>query len=253
MAANSQPRPLVIKYQTASGMLHFGARIPYTQKQHYFDRHELELKSFNDPLQLESFVTNNAIVQPRIWILYNWNTVITYEIGSINMSMLRLEYGLCETTPVGTSWTLLAYSWKLLECDDFEHTPKSRNGLIDHHFYTAELRDEGSKLYFADAWYALADFPPDNFALSYQLISADWDIVAQLDLPFVHEARIRRFYIDIGDVSPGAYRLMAIVYDKRTGERVDWIDNLEEIPQLLNLTEIFIPSRMRRFALGLAR
>ena len=241
MATNSQPRPLIIKYQTASGMLHFGARIPYTQKQHYFDRHELELKSINDPLQLESFVTNNARVQPRIWILYHRNTLITAEIGSINMSMLLLEYGLCETTPVGTSWTLLDYSWKLLECDDFENTLKSRNGLIDHHFYTAELRDEGSKLYFADAWYALADFPRDSFAMSYQLISADWDNVAQLDLPFVHEGRIRRFYIDVSDVPSGTYRLMAILYDKRTGERVDWIDNPGYVPGMIELAEIVIP------------
>ena len=241
MAANRQPRPLVIKYQTSSGLLEFGVRIPYTQKQHYFDRQELELMSFDSPRLLESFVNNNAIVQPRIWILYNRNTLITDEIGGFNMSMLHLEYDFCKTTPLGTSWTLLAYSWKLLECDDIEHTPKSRNGLIDHHFYTAELRDEGSELYFAEAWYALADFPRDNFAMSYQLISADWDNVAQLDLPFVHEGRMHRFYIDISDVSPGAYRLMAIVYDKRTGERVNWIDNSGDMPQLLNLKEIVIP------------
>ena len=79
--------------------------------------------------------------------------------------------------------------------------------------------------------------------MSFQLLSLDWDNVAQLDLPLVHEGVQRRFSIDVTDVDPGDYRLVVILYNGQTGERSVWHDNPGLSPELLTLAEIVIPER----------
>ncbi len=54
------------------------------------------------------------------------------------------------------------------------------------------------------------------------------------------KAKPRRFSIDVAGVPAGSYRLMAILYDRATGERVTWIDNDGELPYMLTLAEIVI-------------
>ena len=77
--------------------------------------------------------------------------------------------------------------------------------------------------------------------MSYQLITSDWNNVAQLDLPLVHEGKLRLFSIDIANVPAGTYRLMAILYDKDSGERQDWLNSAGGLSNMLTLTEIVIP------------
>ena len=112
--------------------------------------------------------------------------------------------------------------------------------IIDYQFTGAQLDKANSKLYFSDRWTATEDGPLDSFRISHQLISPEWDNVAQLDLPLVHEGKPRQFYIDVAGVAARSYRLMVILYNKNTGERLPWIDNDDEIPFMLTLAEIEI-------------
>ena len=74
--------------------------------------------------------------------------------------------------------------------------------------------------------------------MSHQLINDDWEMVAQLDVPLVHEDKLRQFSVYVSDVPPGNYRLMAILYNAQTGERVPWIDNPGYVPEMLNLARL---------------
>ena len=83
--------------------------------------------------------------------------------------------------------------------------------------------------------------PAERYNLSHQLISADWEQGAQLDLPLVHENSLRQFSIDATDAPAGTYRLMAILYDSRSRERFDWIENQGDPPYMQVLAEVAIP------------
>ena len=92
-----------------------------------------------------------------------------------------------------------------------------------------------------DEWSSLSEQSNLNdFSLSYQLVNDAWENKAQVDLPFVHDGKYRRFSIDLGHVPAGSYRLMAIVYSKETGERLDWINNSGYPKTMLSLDEITI-------------
>ena len=99
------------------------------------------------------------------------------------------------------------------------------------------------EIVFSYSWLSQVGASLYNYHISHQLISTDWDNVAQLDLPLAHEGKPRRFSIDVAGVPAGSYRLMAILYDKETGERVGWIDNDSVLPDMLTLAEINIPRK----------
>ena len=116
-----------------------------------------------------------------------------------------------------------------------------KNELIDYGFYKATLDSEESKIVFVDEWKARDDALLDDYQMSYQLISPDWRNVAQLDLPLVHNDTPRRFSIDVSHVSTGSYRLMAVLYNTETGERVNWKNYSSDQPDMLFLTDIELP------------
>ena len=47
--------------------------------------------------------------------------------------------------------------------------------------------------------------------------------------------------IDLAQVPPGTYRLMAIVYDPQSRERLPWHNNADWIPEMLPLANVDIP------------
>ena len=128
-----------------------------------------------------------------------------------------------------------------LDCQAPQLAASYQTDIIDYQFYGAALDTAESKLYFNDQWTAKADDDLSNYKMSYQLITSDWNNVAQLDLPLVHEGKLRQFSIDIANVPAGAYHLMAIVYDKDSGERQDWSNSTGGLSNMLTLTKIVIP------------
>ena len=110
-------------------------------------------------------------------------------------------------------------------------------------FYGHFVDVAAGKVSFADKWSARRDSNGKTNLLSIQVISDDWRNEAQVDLPMVHEGELRQFSIDISGVPPGSFRLMAILYDRRTGEQLPWIDHAGPVPSMRELTRINIPER----------
>ncbi|MCY3781587.1 MAG: glycosyltransferase family 39 protein [Chloroflexi bacterium] len=242
LAAEERPSPpLLIAINTPLESFSYNRRIPYSQRMHYFAPRGIELLSITDLPDLALHAANRAIDQRSIWILHEHRSLLPEDFDYVRSNMNRLDYDLCETIHVGASWSILAFYWDILECGDIEPASESRNAFINLQFYNARLSANGSRLYFVDSWSAAAQFSRDNFGLSYQLITTDWGNVAQLDLPLVHEGALRRFFINVDGVPPGSYRLMIILYDKQTGERIHWIDNPGDLPSMMELTEVILP------------
>lgn len=238
MAADAEVKPRVVAYRISNLVLDFSWRLNYSQRQYYFDGSDVHINFVNDPHHLKIMAQKFAIVAPRVWVNYQRTDANPSEIEDVAEAMASLHYDHCDTIGVGAETTILDFSWRELNCNEFHLKLQSQSDLIDHEFFGAWLNASAPILTFADAWKENLDYASEDLAMSYQLLSPDWDNVAQLDLPLVHEGVPRRFSIDVSDVEPGRYRLMAILYDRTTGERIDWLENEGTSPDMLALAEV---------------
>ena len=239
LALKAEQQPMIIAYRYARFLLTWTSSISYSQRDHYFDRHHLTLKLISDLDALVPYVRNKAIISPSQWIFHQTSKTSTAEAASIESIMRGLNYQLCDTLEIGIDTVLRQYAWQTLDCQPPRLLANHQTAAIDYQFYGAALQT--STVLFSDQWTARINDDLSGFQMSYQLISADWNKAAQLDLPLVHEGQPRLFAIDIADVPPGQYRLMAILYDKHSGQRQNWLNSAEDLPNMLNLTDIDIP------------
>ena len=232
---------MIIGYRYARFLLTWRPnRINYSQREHYFDRHRLTLKLISDLDALVPYVRSRAITSPSQWIFYQTSKTSAAEAAEIESIMRGLNYQRCDTVEIGIDTVIAQYLWQTLNCQPPQLLSSYQTDAIDYQFYGAALDAAHSKLLFSDQWTSRIDDDIDNYKMSYQLITSDWNNVAQLDLPLVHENQPRLFSIDISNVPAGTHRLMAILYDKRTGERQNWLNSAEDLPTMLTLTEIII-------------
>lgn len=240
MASDTEPNPLIISYDISSFLLEWSNRTDYSQRQHYFDSAGLSAYFASDPHDFSLKARSNAVVSPRIWVLYRSSVASTKAIREVEAAMQSYDYELCGSHQAGADTIILDYSWAVLDCAELDSQLVARTALHEIQFYGAEASTNGSTFDFVDRWSATVDFALEDYRTSYQLLSADWDNVAQVDLPMVHEGMPRRFSIDIGNVPSGNYRLMAVVYDRRTGERLAWSNGDAYQPEMLPLADVVL-------------
>ena len=237
-----EQKPQIIGYRLRPKMIERPhPMMNYSEKHYYFDRHSIELKLFNNPENFGDYVRQHGIAMPSVWVVYQTSATMPHEASSLQTALDELDYQLCDTLNVAVDTVILQYAWDTLDCQAPQLAASYQTDIIDYQFYGAALDTAESKLYFNDQWTAKADDDLSNYKMSYQLITSDWNNVAQLDLPLVHEGKLRQFSIDIANVPAGAYHLMAIVYDKDSGERQDWSNNTGGLSNMLTLTKIVIP------------
>ena len=243
-ALRAKQKPTIIGYRLQRGSLEQRFMADYSKKHYYFDRHQIELKLFRVAEDFDSYVRQHAIALPSVWVVYQ--TSSTYgleEIDDRQMTLDNLNYQHCDTRSIAVDTVILQYMWQTLDCQPPQLLSSHQTAAIDYQFYGAALDTANSKLYFNDQWTAQTDDDLSGLQMSYQLISADWNKSAQLDLPLAHEGQLRQFSIDIANVTPGQYRLMAILYDQDSGEQQNWLNRGDDPPAMLTLTEIVIPAR----------
>ena len=237
--APTSPPPLILgTFDASVNAFSYNRRIPYSQRLHFFAPKGMPFLTFADLSELHSVASQRAAIQPRIWLLYDQRGSRAADVDAMMSTMHSLDYGLCEMIPVGASWRILAFSWNALDCGDILLTAESQNDLVIHKFYDVSLGADAGSLTLMDSWQAVADFAHQDFSLSYQLVSTDWANIAQVDLPMVHPGEFRRFAIDTSDVPPGNYRLMLILYNRHTGQRVNWAGNPGYLLDMMELKEV---------------
>ena len=147
----------------------------------------------------------------------------------------------CYTKSLSVETVILQFRWRTLECDTPPRLVSSNeNEVITYRFYGAEVDPTNAKLLFSDHWRGKANIEYEDYAM-YQVVSTDWEVVAQLDLGLWSQDRLRQLTIDLAQVPPGTYRLMAVVYDPQSRERLPWHNNADWIPEMLPLANVDIP------------
>ncbi len=191
--------------------------------------------------KLRDLIAARALSEPGYWLVYRTAAQDSSRLAQIDAIMRDFGYQLCAATAFPNATMLATYRWDLLGCEPPEPLADYQNELLRYEFYAYGL--DAEQLTFVDLWRGRGDHDLSNVHISYQLIDQDWNNVAQLDLPLVHEGKPRRFTLNLADVPAGDYRLMAVVYDAQTGERQAWQGNEGWIPEMQQLAEVAIPER----------
>lgn len=221
--------------------LEFPGKIKLSQREHYFAKRGIVMNATDEIDVFREFVADNIIDSPSLWYVYPDLDKWAPRIAEARNVLGDLRYTQCASEPVGRKHVISRYMWQSLGCAIPDATVSDRDELISLKFYTSSLDNDSEALFFVDEWSALgAPSVLNDFSMSYQLLNDDWENKAQVDLPFVHEGTYRRFSIDLSHVPAGSYRLMAVAYNRNTGERLDWINNTGYPRNMLLLDEIAI-------------
>ncbi|MCY3863802.1 MAG: glycosyltransferase family 39 protein [Chloroflexi bacterium] len=231
----------VIGYQFDEFHLFFPSNTEFAQYEHFFSPYGIDVDAAADLSEFEDIIRRDAVMQPSKWVMYRKANVSSVQAPELQSIMNANNYEACEVRELGTDTVLILYSWTVLNCQDERAKASHSTDLIDYAFYGVVVDVAKDSALLAESWTSKQAFTPERYSLSYQLISADWAVVAQLDLTLVHEGSLRQFAIDISDAPAGAYRLVAILYDNQTNERFDWVGNPSEPPYLLKLADVEIP------------
>ena len=210
-----------------------------TQRQYYFKRHGIALDATDDIADFAEDLGRQALYAPAVWHFYQ-ESADTESLAEAASHLAGHSYRHCNRERVGFSTLIDQYMWAPLNCQPPAIIASSRNALIQHDFYALGHNADGSTLLFIDKWAPTTDFDQQSYQMSYQLIDADWNNVAQLDLPLTHGGELRQFSLDISRAPAGDYQLMLILYDAATGERLPWADNAGYVPEMLSLGPVVI-------------
>ena len=215
--------------------------IIYTESEYYFGRHGISFEPHAFPRTLRRRVSLNAITQPSFWLVYQTGVTSANEFAELEEFLNAANYQACAAHEFGLDTRLLLFTWTTLNCAQPALLGGGRNDMLMLEFYGASLQAARKRLLFVDKWTAARDFEHERYKMSYQLINDSWSNVAQVDLALAHEGELRQFSIDIGSLAAGSYRLMAIVYERHSGETTEWHNNPGYTPVMLELTALNLP------------
>ena len=240
LAVKTEPAPAIIGYQTETYRLTWKAYVDFSQLDHLFIRHNVDFEVAKDLGALQDILRNGLMLRPEIWIVLQQSVTSSKAVTGLDEVVQAIGYDMCETIEAGTDTLILQFAWDIRGCTSLEQLLVSQTDQITYQMFGVEYDDAGGKITLADEWKLRGNARAEDYKMSYQLISPDWRNVAQLDLPLVHNDTPRRFSIDVSKAPAGSYRLMALVYDSRTGDRLTWATNDGYIPDMLLLDEIVI-------------
>ncbi len=228
-------------YLNFVGKLGVGS-LPATQHEHYFAQHGIDMRLAGSLDEFRQLAQADSVRKPLLWYVHQADESDAEQVASALGELQSLGYRQCGSARIGKATIIRQQRWELLGCEAPVPLAEHQTEQLDYAFYAAGLDGRESRLRFIDQWRSRSDFDLSELRLSLQLLNEDWDNVAQLDLPLVHENTLRRFSIDIKHVAAGSYRLMAVVYNAHTRERQAWQGNEGWVPEMQKLAEIVIPA-----------
>ena len=240
LALQTEQRPMFIGYGFRNIDLMGTTSVGISHFKHFFGDLDVTVRVAERLQLLDDYAGANAISEPIVWVFYRSSQVEIESPSELQSVMERLDYQLCAETTVGYETVILQFRWDALGCGAPEVVASYQTQSIEYELYATSIQPEAQKLYFVDRWTTQDDSAFADFHFSHQLLDEDWERVAQLDVPLVHEGKLRRFSIDAGEVPPGKYRLMAILYNPQTGEQIPWIGNAGYVPEMLTLGEVVL-------------
>ena len=229
----------IVWYGFGEGHLVWHGHIRYPQAEYYFKDRGIDLFAFVHHDRFESHVRFHALNMPRHWVVYDSDLVDEAAEANIDRAMSDLNYRGCERLEFGRDGRLIKYSWAALDCGDPAPVAYD-NEALRYEFHSAALSADKSRLLVMDRWLSIDGDPSPQTHFSHQLLDADWQRVASLDLPLAMRPDLRQSAIDVSAAPPGEYRLVAIIYDRDSMQRSSWLDG-ESFDSMLQLATIVIP------------
>ncbi len=244
--ASQQPvTPTVIEYYTLDTFMTYEDNISYSQQDYFLRTNNIAYHLVESESESESesdlidFVTFRTLNNPTIWIFYKQSGVDEDMLDELYTDLEdSSNYTLCETQPIGEDTLILKYYWSLLDCQLPQLSQQFESPIMTYNW--GDVTIDGDRLYFTDQWQSDEESSVEDYSISHQLLTLDWEKVTQLDLPLVNESDYRLFSLNIADVQAGTYRLVSVVYNNSTGERVEWMLDGQSIGGLITLSEVTI-------------
>jgi len=213
---------------------------PVGLREHWFEDRGIKFRWVGAVKWLEQRVQSYKSSDISPWIVYQESRINDVILDELETTMDELGYGACQRVSLPITTEMLQYRLVSLDCEEARVSISNQVASLRFEFYGAKLAADGSRLYFANKWTHPSHDSLAPLIISHQLISEDWENVAQLDHPLVPLDELRQFFIDVSDVPPGRYRLMAIVYDRDTGKTLDWQEDTGGPSSMLVLQEVII-------------
>lgn len=213
---------------------------PVSVREHWFEGRDIELRWVGAVKWLEERVRRYKGKDISPWVVYQNSRLDDEILAELETTMDELGYQACQRVSLPVTTEMVQYSGVSLDCMPAQLSVTGQAEPLRYDFYGANLAADGSRLYFANKWTSRSQDFVDRYNISHQLISENWQNVGQLDRPLAPMDELRQFAIDITDVPPGRYRLMAIVYDRITGQTLDWQEDTGGPPSMLFLQAVDI-------------
>ncbi|MDE2637938.1 MAG: hypothetical protein OXI30_16360, partial [Chloroflexota bacterium] len=209
-------------------------------REYWFERRQIEFSWVGSAKWLRERARDYSDKSLSPWVVYQTSRLDAETVAELEGAMAEQGYEACQRVSLPVSTEMARYRWVALDCQPPLVLMSGHVGPMRYDFYGAGLAEDESKLYFANRLTAESEVSTGRLNISHQLVSEAWKNVGQLDMPLTAAGDQRQFSMDVSQISPGRYRLMAIVYDPATGKPLDWRENSGEPPSMLFLQEVEI-------------
>ena len=193
---------------------------------YYFSPHRMNAKFIyldRDRLSLADarIKTLDVIAgQPSIWFTYQPD-LPTADYLDIAHEVLTEHHDLCETQDIEGEITLEHYVWKGLDCQPITSDTTVTYDDITIENVDALLSEDQSTLTIVGNWEVAEEFPETTYNISYQVITADWQNVAQVDeFVLTGKPRWTQVTLPLDKLAAGEYRVMIVIYHWQDGDKL---------------------------------
>ena len=249
-AVQYDPKPVILAYAIADGYeswLHEKGKffwthfINYSPHDHYFQRQGISHFITDDTGDFGDRVRENAVASPYLIVYFQNSLIIQPQRRQIETILDDYHYAPCWSRQVGSDTAITHYSWQTLRCQPAHPLSEYSTEKVIFRFIGAYVDIDRRRLVVSYSWVASAAIEEEQYAVSLQLINGEWENVAQVDIPLVYPDSPQTYFIDTDMLSSGRHRLVAIIYDRFTGERLAWFDNQGFVAELQELSDVDIP------------
>ena len=158
--------------------------------------------------------------QPSIWFTYQPD-LPTEDYLEIAHDALLEHHDLCETQRIEGGVTLEHYVWQGLDCNRIESETTVEFDDIRITDLDAILSEDYSTLTIVGNWQVAEGFPESTYNISYQIITPDWQNVAQYDAFVLTDAeRWTQVTLPVDMLEVGDYRVMIVIYHWQNGDKL---------------------------------
>lgn len=174
--------------------------------------------------------------KPSVWFTHQPD-LPTAEYLTVADEVLTEHHDLCETQTIEGDVTLEHYVWKGLNCQPITSDTTVQYDDITITNIDALLSDDQSTLTIVGNWDVAEAFPETTYNISYQVITADWQNVAQVDeFVLTGKPRWTQVTLPIETLDAGDYRVMMVIYHWQTGDKLTGhVDTTDEAGTLLTV------------------